>query len=91
MEYALEGTAFCRHALWCVLILVLMEYALEEANELPWKRMPGVLILVLMEYALEARVWETSKESARNVLILVLMEYALEGACGSLQVALSSS
>ena len=80
MEYALEAANQFRHvARASVLILVLMEYALEvtlKFNSLSEDFL--VLILVLMEYALEVtKVTETSSEII--VLILVLMEYALEG------------
>ena len=62
-----------------VLILVLMEYALEDC--VPTLKMPRrwcVLILVLMEYALEAYLTVKLKRTHIYVLILVLMEYALE-------------
>ena len=62
---------------FCVLILVLMEYAL-------WRIAFGfepepkeVLILVLMEYALWQSINSNGQRGREGVLILVLMEYAL--------------
>ena len=45
------GNSLCR---WGVLILVLMEYALEDCQFKTQAHLLTVLILVLMEYALEA-------------------------------------
>ena len=79
MEYALEGnnTKGEKRSIQ-VLILVLMEYALEVFQS--WIFISShalVLILVLMEYALEA-VQNKRSGQVHTVLILVLMEYALE-------------
>ena len=56
MEYALEGYTAAGHKfnVDLVLILVLMEYALEGPYPLKDRMRQRVLILVLMEYALEA-------------------------------------
>ena len=62
-----------------VLILVLMEYALEAATKSPRHVFRLVLILVLMEYALEESIFKNFRDKDFYVLILVLMEYALEG------------
>ena len=79
MEYALEVANEILNAQLCkVLILVLMEYALEVGtNPINLKRAGRVLILVLMEYALEEEI-EQEWGYFSAVLILVLMEYALE-------------
>ena len=79
MEYALEEVrkkSKCPTTARKVLILVLMEYALEVSKFFFKANFFQVLILVLMEYALEA-ISKNDKEYLR-VLILVLMEYALE-------------
>ena len=60
----------------CVLILVLMEYALRERIVRVFGNENDVLILVLMEYALRVLL-DAAKKGAAVVLILVLMEYAL--------------
>ena len=62
-----------------VLILVLMEYALEVVLGTNARNgFMKVLILVLMEYALEDLPLAKKSENPIRVLILVLMEYALE-------------
>ena len=61
-----------------VLILVLMEYALEGGWKATLAKRLSVLILVLMEYALEGKGSQGESRGRDRVLILVLMEYALE-------------
>ena len=63
MEYALEGRRQRANSQRQrqVLILVLMEYALEVTRRYDDADRVGVLILVLMEYALEGR-WAKRRE-----------------------------
>ena len=64
MEYALEDESYVTGQVIdaSVLILVLMEYALEGKQIIVVVKSRVVLILVLMEYALEAMTWTDGKK-----------------------------